>query len=264
NSAFVVVNSTLDLHGFSNTIGSLSGNGTVLNNGATAATLTVGNDSTSTIFSGVLENGTSTLQLTKSGSGTLVFTGNNTDTGGTTISSGTLQLGAGGTTGSITGNVIDNGVLAFDRSDSVTFAGAISGTGSVTQIGTGTTILTGSNTYTGGTTISAGTLQAGSATALSQNSEFTVNSILDLHGFSTTIGSLSGTGIVTNNGATAATLTAGNDNANTTFSGVLQNGTSALQFTKSGTGTLTLTGNNTYTDGTTINAGALQLGHGGT
>jgi autotransporter-associated beta strand protein len=194
---------------------------------------------------------------TKTRQGTLILSGANTYSGGTTISAGTLQLGNGGTTGSITGNVLNNGVLAFDRSGTVAFGGVISGTVSVTQIGTGTTILTGSNTYTGGTTISAGTLQAGSATALSQKSEFTVNSILDLHGFSNTIGSLTGTGIVLNDGATAATLTVGNDNSSTTFAGVLQNGTSALQLTKSGTGTLTLPGKNTYTGTTTINAGSL-------
>jgi autotransporter-associated beta strand protein len=60
----------------------------------------------------------------------------------------------GGTTGSIIGDVANSGVLAFNRSDANTFAGAISGTGSVSQIGTGTTILTGDSTYTGGTTIS--------------------------------------------------------------------------------------------------------------
>ena len=93
--------------------------------------------------------------------GTTILTGDNTYTGGTTISAGTLQLGNGGTTGCIAGDVMDNGALAFDRSDVVTFAGVISGTGSLSQIGTGTTILTGNNTYTGGTTISAGTLQLG-------------------------------------------------------------------------------------------------------
>ena len=108
---------------------------------------------------GVVVSGTGSLvQL---GSGTLTLTGNNTYTGGTTVSAGTLQLGNGGTSGSITGNVTDNGTLAFDRSDAVTFAGAISGAGSVTQIGIGTTILTGTNTYGGGTTISSGTLQLG-------------------------------------------------------------------------------------------------------
>ena len=66
---------------------------------------------------------------------------------------------AGGTTGSIVGNVTDNATLAFDRSDSATFGGVISGAGLVDQIGGGTTILTGVNTYTGGTTISAGVLE---------------------------------------------------------------------------------------------------------
>src|SRR6202034_296356 len=81
--------------------------------------------------------------------------------GGTTISAGILQIGNGGTTGSIAGNVIDNSNLAFNHSDGVTFSGDVSGTGSLNQMGTGTLTLTGANTYTGGTTISAGTLQIG-------------------------------------------------------------------------------------------------------
>ena len=89
------------------------------------------------------------------------LTGNNTYTGGTTIAAGTLQLGDGGTTGSIVGDVLNNGTLAVNRSDTFTFEGVISGTGAFEQIGTGTTILTADNTYTGGTTIVAGTLQLG-------------------------------------------------------------------------------------------------------
>ena len=58
----------------------------------------------------------------------------NTYTGGTTISSGTLQIGNGGTTGSVTGNILDNASLVFDHEDDVTFANVISGTGSVTQV----------------------------------------------------------------------------------------------------------------------------------
>src|SRR5258705_13792411 len=85
------------------------------------------------------------------------------------VSAGTLQRGDGVTNGSITGDVTDNGTLAFDPVGSVTFAGAISGTGTVEQIGTGTLTLTGNNTYSGATTVSSGTLQAGSATAFSAN-----------------------------------------------------------------------------------------------
>jgi autotransporter-associated beta strand protein len=125
----------------------LSGTGTVLNNSATAATVAVGNNNASTTFSGVLQNGTSALQLTKLGTGTLTLTGANTCSGGTTISAGTLQLGNGGTTGSVTGNIIDNGVLALNRSDSLTFGGVISSTGSLVKQGAGTLTLPGNNTY---------------------------------------------------------------------------------------------------------------------
>lgn len=96
--------------------------------------------------------------MTKSDLGTLVLAGNNTYTGGTTITGGTLQLGEGGTSGSIVGDVVDNGALAFDRSDVQTIGAAISGTGGVTQMGNGTTTLTSNNSYTGATTVSGGTL----------------------------------------------------------------------------------------------------------
>src|SRR5258706_16200737 len=92
---------------------------------------------------------------------TLFRSGNSTYSGGTTISAGTLQIGNGGTSGSISGIITDNGTLAFDRSDSVTFGGAISGTGALVQLGSSTLTLTGNSTYSGGTTISAGTLQIG-------------------------------------------------------------------------------------------------------
>ncbi len=96
--------------------------------------------------------------LIKAGAGTLVFTGDHTYTGGTTIASGTLQLGNGGTSGSITGNVANNASLIFNRSDAVAFGGSISGTGAVQHNGSGSTNLTGASNYTGPTTINAGTL----------------------------------------------------------------------------------------------------------
>lgn len=101
---------------------------------------------------------TGTGSLTKSGTGELTLTGTNTHTGGTTINAGTLKIGQGGTSGSLSGDVTNNGALEFDRSDSVTFAGAISGTGSVTQSGSGVLELTGNSDYSGTTHIYDGTL----------------------------------------------------------------------------------------------------------
>ena len=99
--------------------------------------------------------------LYKLGAGTLTLAGENAYAGDTTIFAGTLQIGGGGTTGSIAGDVITNGSLVFNRSDTIAFGGAISGSGTMTHAGTGTTILTGNATHTGGTTISQGTLQIG-------------------------------------------------------------------------------------------------------
>lgn len=102
--------------------------------------------------------------LQKLGTGTLILTANNTYAGGTTISAGTLQLGAGGSTGSATGDIVDNGNLRFNRSDTWRMDGIISGSGSVTQAGTGSTVLTAVSTYGGATRVDAGTLAVGDAT----------------------------------------------------------------------------------------------------
>lgn len=97
--------------------------------------------------------------LTKAGAGTLILSADNTYSGGTTIDAGTLQLGNGGDTGSIAGDVVNHGALAFNRNDRFAFDGVISGTGKVIQKGSGTTVLTADNTYRGGTTVAGGTLQ---------------------------------------------------------------------------------------------------------
>jgi autotransporter-associated beta strand protein len=215
--------------------------------------------------------------LYKSGPGTLVLTGANAGTGGVTIGTitfvngvpvignggGTLQVGVGGTAGSIstTGAIIDNGTLAFNRSDAITQSNAISGTGNVVKLGTGTLTLSGVNTYTGTTTVSAGVLQAGSTSAFGTGSAVSVaaGATLALNGNSNTIGSLSGAGIVTNNSGTNAILTTG-DPTNTTFSGVIQNGAAgSLALVKTGTGTLTLTGTSTFSGGVTLQNGTLAV-----
>jgi fibronectin-binding autotransporter adhesin len=98
--------------------------------------------------------------LTKAGPGTLVLSGSATVPGGTTIAAGTLQIGTGTAAGTLAGNVVNNGSLAFNRSGALTFAGNVSGTGSLTTLGTGTVDLTAAAlTYTGPTTVSAGVLR---------------------------------------------------------------------------------------------------------
>lgn len=99
--------------------------------------------------------------LTKAGTGILTFGGNNSYAGTTTISAGTLQVGNGGTSGTLGGgDVTNDGSLVFDRGNSLTVPQLISGTGSVTQQGTGETTLTGPNTFTGDITVGSGTLIA--------------------------------------------------------------------------------------------------------
>lgn len=171
--------------------------------------------------------------LTKTGTGTLVLTGANTYSGGTTISGGVLQIGNGGEAGSITGDVANSGTLTFNRSNTLTYGGVISGTGVLKQSGTGRTILTGANTYTGDTVIEGGVLQVGN---------------------DGTSGAISGT--VTNSG----TLEFKRSDSYT-YAGTVS-GTGALHQT--GSGTLILTGDNTYTGLTTITSGTLQVGAGGT
>lgn len=94
--------------------------------------------------------------LTKTGTGTLTLSGNNTYTGGTLIAGGTLQIGAGGASGSLVGNIINNALLAFNRSDNITYANVISGTGGLVKAGPGILVLSGTNTFTGGMAVNTG------------------------------------------------------------------------------------------------------------
>ncbi|MFD4840088.1 DUF6850 family outer membrane beta-barrel protein [Achromobacter sp. NPDC058515] len=99
-------------------------------------------------------------ELRHAGTGALVLTGQNTYTGNTTIQSGTLQVGDGGTAGALAGNVVNNGSLVFNRSDDSVYAGALSGAGAMTKLGAGALALTGdSSAYTGATQLSGGALQ---------------------------------------------------------------------------------------------------------
>ncbi|MBC7368958.1 MAG: autotransporter-associated beta strand repeat-containing protein [Undibacterium sp.] len=196
----------------------------------------------------------------KTDGGTVTFTGANTYTGTTTVSGGTLQIGAGGTTGSVAGNIVDNSALRFNRTAALTYSGVISGTGTVTQAGAGTLVLTGANTYTGTTTVSAGMLQlSGSGILGGTSAALTFSSgTLGLNSTTQTKGTVTLSG-----GATIAGTGGGGSLSGTSF--VLQNGTVSAVLTGSGTltkstsGTVVLTGANTYTGTTTVSAGMLSI-----
>ncbi len=190
-----------------------------------------------------------TGSVRQAGTGTTVLTGTNLYTGGTTIDAGTLQLGGGGTTGSIVGDVVDNGLLVFNRSNLVTFAGTISGSGAVRQIGSGTTVLSGVNRYAGGTSILGGTLQVSADANLGAAA-----GTLDFSGgtLRTTASFASGRNTTLTGAGTILT------DAGTIFSlNGLVSGAGGL--TKSGTGILALTGSNSYAGATSVNAGTLLV-----
>ena len=215
------------------------GSGNVANNSAL-----VFNRSDDSSYAGVI-SGSGTV--TKEGAGTLTLSGNNTYSGTTTISDGTLQVGNGGTSGTLgSGDVTNNSALTFNRSDDSSYAGVISGTGTVTKEGAGKLTLSGTNTYSGGTTINDGTISISAAANLGTGT-------LTLDG-----GTLQTTASFTS--SRGATLGAGggslNINAGTTLreSGTIS-GSGSL--TKTGEGTLILDGTNTFTGGTVVSDGRL-------
>ena len=131
----------------------------------TPTTLTVNNNAQTYTFSGA-GGITGSAALGKDGSGTLVLANANSYTSGTYITNGAVQIGNGGTNGSINGAILDNGSLLLNRSDVLTVSGDISGTGSVEQRGSGMSILSGNNSFAGAAKVTTGTLATGSGLAL--------------------------------------------------------------------------------------------------
>jgi len=157
--------------------------------------------------------------LVKSGNGTVTLSGPNSYSGGTTVSGGTLK----GTTTSLQGNINNNATTEFDQSTGGTHAGTMSGNGALVKSGTGTVTLTGPNSYSGGTTVNGGKLQ-GTTSSLQGN----INNNANVEFNQSTAGTYAGT----------------------------MSGSGAL--VKNGTGTVTLTGPNSYTGGTTVSGGTLR------
>ncbi|MFM8495478.1 MAG: beta strand repeat-containing protein [Planctomycetia bacterium] len=327
---------TVDLNGLSPSIGSLAGTGgAVVNNGGGAVTLTVGNDNTTSTYSGTIRDRTSgagTLALTKTGNGVLTLSGSNSFTGGTQINAGvlafghtsglgtgTVTIGSGTLRAAVSGTVANpiatNGSRIDTNGNSVRLSGVISGSNGLTKAATsGTLTLAGDNTFAGNVVVdgsssvlvatrntslgtgtktvtvtgfdrsialdgSGGNITLGSSISYSFSNN-TTQALWNLAGNNTVSGSISmtvgGGDTIIRSDAGSLTL-AGNigvSSANLrtltltgsavgTVSGTVWNGNGTTALAKTGAGTWTLSGSNTYTGGTQINAGVLAIANTG-
>ena len=238
-SRAVIVDGNLDISGsLRATLTSLAGSGTVT---LGARTLTLSNANGS--FAGVI-GGTGGLTLSR---GRQTLSGVNTYSGGTTISSGTLAGGAG-SFGS--GAIVNNAALLVDQASDAALVNTILGSGSLTKSGAGRLTLTGINSYTGSTIFNAGAVSVsdnanlGDAAGglvfnggtLQTTADLTMNRATTLGGQGSTIDTLVGTALA-HQGAIGG----------------------AGGLTKTGAGTLVVTGANSYAGGTAFNAGVVSV-----
>ncbi len=248
----------------------------------------------------VIGNHTSASSLTTGGTGNIVLAGANTYTGATNIGGGTLTLTGAGTLptaanvnlssntatlnlsaisaasqtiGSLTGLAGSSVVLGTKNlltgadNSSTTFVGGFSGTGGVTKQGSGTFTLAGASTHSGDTVVSAGTLAIAHVNAL-QNSTLDTGvsgsqaATFDLTSIATyNLGGLKGADAID---IGANTLVIGSNNQNTVYSGALSGTASPIggSVVKTGSGSLTLSGAQSYTGMFTMNSGTVTLSAG--
>ncbi len=265
---FITLAGTLNSGGNTIAIGGLMGTADAFispkQNGT--ATWSIGALNSNTTFAGVINNGTSPggSHVVKVGTATLILSGNNAYNR-TVISGGTLQFGAGGTTGRPgTGDITNNANLAFNRSDTLLLTNNIAGTGTVVQAGSGTLVLLGTNTYAGPTVINAGTLSVDSDARLGTPPGSPTPGSLVINdgvfrasaGFTLdanrgiALGPTSGSGSGTISVAAGQTLV---------YNGVVADNGGTGSLIKSGSGALELGGSSTHSGGTTVGAGDLRV-----
>jgi len=224
-----------------------------------------------TTINSVLTSTGGPIGLNKLGQGTLTLTAANTYTGPTAVNAGTLVLSA---SGSLLSNVSVAGAGTFQNAGSVaaaiTNAGLFTNTGTVSGLTTNSGTLISSGTLAGGLTNSGSALVSGTIAGAVINSgilalgnpltgvtALTNDGLADLGNTAVSVGSLSGAtaNAVVRNGQ----LTVGSDNSSTNYAGIIADGASTTTVTKVGTGTLTLSGQSSYTGPTTVGAGTLNL-----
>ena len=232
--------------------------------GSALSGVTVNTNANNVSFDGVISGSGS---ITKAGAGTLILSGTNTYSDGTTISAGTLSIGSDTNIGSGTNTIGNKGTLllsgngtytndwtlsgagsAIATDNNNTLSGVLSDNGGLTKTGAGTLTLTGNNTYAGGTAINDGTLKGNIASGTDLS--IADSAIYDGDNKARSVGGLNGGGKILN--TDGLTVQSGD------FAGSIDNSNTSL--TKTGAGTLTLSGTNTYTGMTTVRSGTLALG----
>ena len=235
-----------------------------------------------------VQHGTVNLDSTAGTNLSANLTGGDLNLGGALPSTlGDLSIGSGLTLGvlaganwtvgqiaSPSGNVTLNGALTTSSPSNSAIGGVIGGSGTLAKLGAGSLTLSGNNTFGGGTTLGGGATIAASDSALGTGAVLMAppsgTVALSFTSAAPLIGSLASSGagtfiVVLGNpagGGSATALSIGSDNTSTTFAGTIGDGSGTVpaatgSVTKVGTGTLTLSSNNTYTGGTVVSAGVL-------
>ena len=220
---------------------------------------------------GTAVTGTGGLALT--GGGSLTLTGDSTFGGALTIGSGTtVNLGAGGATGSVAGPVVNNGSLVVNRGNDLAYQGVLSGSGLFTKNGAGSITLGGDNSgFSGASSLNAGTVALAHNNALGTGAATLNGASLEASGGARTLATpFRLNADTTIGGSEALTLTGSltllrnrdltiSNTALTTLSGSIGQSGGGRGLNKYGAGELQLTGANTYSGGTYIGEGTVRI-----
>ncbi|MGU3492951.1 autotransporter domain-containing protein [Xanthobacteraceae bacterium A53D] len=230
----------------------LAGNGSLAMATAGGQTTTISDVITDQTGAGGTGANAGSWSLVKSGAGTLILSGANTYSGGTTVDGGVLK----GNSLSIQGNILNNGEVLFDQATGGTYAGNMSGTGTLVKTGTGNLTLDGTNTQAGGVRVENGVLYFRTDASLGPT-----GMAIDLAGGAIGIGTANGQVMdraltLTDTGGIYVGPNGRNPNAQVTWNGAIS-GTGTLIV--AGGGILELTGTNTHNGGTRIAGGHVRF-----